>query len=352
MKTLLTLAFALSLGVLALSFQLPGRTATLGNDQGCFRALYTRNHPNASVAMIGSSRIRRGFDPDRMAKLIGLSEMGVVNLGHPGTQPLFDFEVVQEMLVKERMSPDIILAGVVPVSWRQLELERAAVGKLPFERVALSNGRVTVDGVAGAGFGTLAGLASQQEQNGLMRIWNAVTLQARRLDSHVKLALGGRSTWSTYFVAAAVDKDRPNICFRKGWERDKRLAGRRQYKNNYKTAFDGRLPEGDLDPHDFLTNPNYLAEREGLKRIAQLAQDRGIKAYAIYVPGVYTAQLPESFLESFEAEIGMALLTFPPYLRRTLGAKHYVDPTHLSPQGRQMASNWLAARLQADLGPQ
>lgn len=350
MKLLLTVAFAMALGILALSYQTPGRIAVLGNDQGCFRELYTRHHAEAKVAMIGSSRIRRGFDPDRVAAGLGLPPLGVVNLAHPGNNPLLDFEVLTEMLEKGRIDPDMILAGVVPVSWRQHEIEMEAVNKTPFPRVALSNGLATIDNVAAGGQEVLRQIAGQQEESGAMALWNSLTLNRTRLEKHIKLALGGRSTWKVFSsVSDAIDRDRPNLCFRRGWAKDQILPGRLAQKRRYENAFEGQQAIGGFDPQDFLTNPNYLTERVGLQQIAQLARSRGITAYAIYIPGVHTPQLPQDFFPRFEAEIGMALLTLPSSLLEALGTEHYSDPTHLALQGRIMASDWLATQLKPEL---
>lgn len=277
--------------------------------------------------------------------LLGLPEGGVVNLGHPGSKPLFDYDVLREMLDKERMSPKIILVGAILTSWRQHELEKGATGEIPALRVALGLGDANLEVIAGSGTAALAALVDEERQSWAMMLRDMLTLQARRLDTHIKLALRGRSTWDVFISKPYIDTERSNICFRQGWKFEQKLDHKLQAKETYRTLFEGAAPTGELDPSDFLEHPQYLAEREGLRQIAQMASTRGITAYTLYLPGVYTPQLPAVFLDRFEAEIGMPVLTFPQEFREALGSRHYTDPTHMTVDGRAIISDWLAAQL-------
>lgn len=349
MKLLLSLAFALSLGVLLFSFSLPGRVAILGNDPGYFRALYARDHPQAQVVLIGSSRMRRAFDGPHVAAGLGLPPGSVVNLGHPGSMTLFDFEVLQEMLEKDRLAPEVIFIGALSTSWQHHIMEKATGGAAPLERVALSTGQAKLMGVSGSTPPSLAALARTGEQNAAMATWNLLTLHAQRLNTHIKLALGGRSTWEVFFPNPKAARPRANQAAQTSKVPMPKRPQWQAEQDAYKAAFDGAAPTGALDPQDYLSNPNFITAREGLRGVARLAAARGIKAYALYLPGVHTPQLPDAFRTKFEAEIGMPLLTFPPQLRAALGAQHYDDATHVTAQGRIMTSDWLVEQLIPEL---
>lgn len=345
-------ALVVSLGIAVLSFSTYGQASALLGHRGCYHDLYFERQLRPKVAVIGSSRIRRGLDPTVMAEGIGHQEGAVVNLGHPLSLPLYDYSVLSGMFADGRLGEglELLLIEAIPISEAQLTLERRGAGQTPSETLTISSGPVREGFVSGGSASALLELARHQDPGVAMTAWNMMRMVGARIETHIKLALRGRSTVEVLSVESDIDQMRDTICFAARWHQAEEGGAREiAKKTHYKTHFEGKPATGAFDPNDFLDNPFFTAQRLGLRRVVDLARAHGVRVSAFYLQGVHTPDVPERFLARFEAEIGMPLLTLPADLRAELGDEKYFDHTHLGASGRQLVSQWLARAIKDDL---
>lgn len=354
MRLALAGAFLSALGVAILSLTTYGQASGLYGHQSCYHDLYFERELDAKVAVIGSSRIRRGLDPTIMAQKLQLSEGDVVNLGHPLSLPLLDHSILRDMFNDGRLGDQtkVLIVEVLPLSREQFDIERRGSGEDLLASLTISSGPVQDGFVSSASPRSLVELAKHDSPGALMTVWNAMRLFSARTEAHLKLAIRGRSTYEVFVPADDLDYSRDTICFADRWHQPGVGGGRAaQRKEHYRTNFDGRSAEGVLDPIDFLENPYYVTHRLGLRRVARLAEDEGVQIYGFYLPGVFTPDVPSDFPSRFEADIGFPLLTLPQDLREQLGEEGYFDHTHLTVAGRALVSEWLAQTISSDVTP-
>lgn len=339
-----------------------GRVAGIGNSIACYRGLYFSDPVAApKAAFIGSSRIRRGLDPDQFGAAFGWPDRAVLNFGHPGTSSAFDAAFIAEFAARDVAAGlETLVVEIYPQSHAQRTREdQAARQNRTKQDLTLTTGPAEELYYIGASWGALFRDAFRDADGVGLALWDALKLASTRIKRHVVYAIKRRTITRVFRVDADIDRSRPNACVRKAWLGD--APGGETQERLIADTIAAFAPDEtgarwrDETPDGFFTDPEHRRNRAAVARFARLGRDRGLAVYGLYLPGVGTPQPDPARLARIRAEYGIELLVPGPDLRAVLEDGLYFDNVHLNGAGRRLLTAWLAdeiaARRETAAGP-
>lgn len=339
-----------------------GQILSMPGSNACFLRLYTTLPPEARIAFIGSSRIRRGVQVDVVSKALDLPPAGVMNLGHPTDSLPLDYALMNRLTRDHPL--DVI---VFEVQARSAALEDAEYGLLPrdYAPIRLSSGEVKLKYVLGAPVRDQARLVFAVADNRLLAAWDFSRLYAERIRqfipsvvTQVKQAVLGAPQQPQGAPHPATprirNEKRAQDCFQARWDAPTETAQHGdakalRKKRLYRDFFPGWQ---DPAPLGFLTDDRFDIERAVIRDMIALAERRGATPVFLYVPSMHVPVTPD-LATAFARDFGVSLLVPPPALHAALAAeRQYYDNSHLNTAGRARFSAWLADQLRLYLPSQ
>ncbi|MEL6521317.1 MAG: hypothetical protein AAFQ66_10155 [Pseudomonadota bacterium] len=350
MRIFLILSFSAALAFIVIAGSSYGRAVGLDEDRYCLRSLYVAARPDAEIIFIGSSRIRRGVEPDILTDALNLPQGAVVNLAHPTVSLPLDYATIRD--VTNRADPKVVVFGVVPTGPDLHAAERAIDPRpsAPFD-LALSSGKVKQRYVLASSFRDQIRRAYSSADSIILGSWDAARLVANRMQNFVPAVLRGDILRALIPTKGNAYYPRDYDCMVKAWNDpdDKAQHGRPQHRERREgyLAFFGSLAEPaweDPTPLGFLDAPERSFERSVIHDLVALGKDRNFTPVFYYMPGI-NVPIDPRLPEAFEAEFGAPLLVLHNDLRVQLADGHYFDNVHLNTKGRERVTPWLATAL-------
>jgi hypothetical protein len=345
--TVLCLAFAVSVGVFALSNSKLTRIAALAHSEACQLALQTSLSARTRIAAIGSSRTRVALNPAYLSQLLGLGPEGVVNLGRPGIDPAYYYGTIADLSGDH--SFDLVMVEVLAGSDALTEAE-ATVDPRPAQfLVDLSAGAVRPSFMTGIGTHDQARRLLYDAPNVAVGLSDFFTVTADRITTTLALVRREEIYPKLYVTTSNIDPDAKMVCALRHSRDDAVLSPERRQRrqdkiDGYRALFE---TEGwvDPDPFGFLTQDSSAVDRATLREMIALSDARGFALVFYYLPGTYVPVSPE-LAPAFEAQFGVPLLIAPPALRAQLDeGQFYYDNSHLTTAGSHMFLDWLATQI-------
>ncbi|MEM8751965.1 MAG: hypothetical protein AAGF90_03215 [Pseudomonadota bacterium] len=328
-----------------------GRVSSLANSMACYRGLYFGDAlDEARAVFVGSSRIRRGLDPDAFAAAEGWPEAAVANLGHPKSSAAFDAALARELAGRAPL--ELIVIEVSPRSPEQVEREhRAARERRAAADLPLSSGVAEELFYVGASWGEMAAQVWRAAETPALGLWDLLRAGAARIERQLVYAARMRNVRQVFAADPAIDGAHGGWCMRRDWLGDEpRGELQEELITRYRDAF-GPDEAGrrwtDPAPGRYLTAPELGLARAALADLAAFGRARGIAVVGIYLPGVATPQPDPAFVDEVEAALGLPVLIPDEALRARLEDEFYDDNVHLNASGRRLLTAWLAERLRA-----
>ena len=217
------LLLALVAGVVMLVDSFAVRAGAFRNSKNCYYHLAQPQPRPTDVLIIGSSRMRRGIDPDLLASLLGVSKHRVVNLGHPGYHYDFDYALIETLLPHWRFS--LIIAEANFNSAPRQIYNSGNVGYSPDFAHFASYHQI------------LKSVSLASDQPVVLRIYDGIQLVTIKLETALRFVLTGHL--QEVLNADAPIVSRPNICWTEGFDRD--VPGGRREGQRAETA-----PQGEV----------------------------------------------------------------------------------------------------------
>jgi len=339
MRLVLWVVLACTIGLLIALDSLVVR-ATIFPDT-CFYKLARALPKEVDILIIGSSRMRRGVDPDQLAHQLGISNLRVVNFGHGGSTPDADYLILDDLLRTRTISLILVEANI------EYELDARTL-------VGFSSYAVTRYFIQFASFRQLLAIPFfQSDQPIALRLYDTISLTSAKIESELRAMRSGRVQrllWSKVNRHSDL-ADRQNICWHHRFDdpppgplADKRVRALGRHRAAFYEEHADWLDEGFFEPVLF-TNRQRRAQVDFMRRTVALAQDHGsriafvnLRRYFIWPPG------PE-FLREFDERVGAPLLVPDKQWLQTIQQDGYHDASHLAASGRTAYTTWLAEQL-------
>ena len=308
----------------------PFRIAAIANSRLCFTALYDRL-PSAQIVMLGSSRMRRGIDPDQLAAELSLDPVTVINFGMPhgssGRNHIFATEIMeraprlQTLLVEVRYKPisnakdsyaDYIYWGGFPAV--------ASIGEL---------------------WTDIESKPSQSTVMGYRDFLHAVIN---------KVELGLESIHSGRIIDVMISDDtglRNNVCWQDRFGNPDKISGKglKKEKQEFYKKHENWFDEGYADLSVLFESPAMERERFYLKKTAEDAKARGISVYFVLQPTYYNWPPSPEFKQQFEYEFGAPLIVPDKSKMKELIDAGFQDYSHLFNESRQIFTDFVVDEI-------
>jgi hypothetical protein len=334
------LLLAVVAGVVMLLDSYAIRAGAFRNSKNCYYQLAQPLPRPTDVIIIGSSRMRRGIDPNLLASLLGVSKHHVVNLGHPGYHYDFDYALIESLLPRWRFSL-IIAEANFDLTPKQV-YSSGGIGYSP-DFVHFASYHQIVASVS---------LASDRPL--VLRAYDDIQLISLKIETALRFVLTGHLQEVLSPTGEAGKMLRPNVCWSEGFDREvpRRAAEKvRQQKQALKEKFfdehDDWFEEGYSDPTLFQDKPGWN-QRNYLKRTVRLAHENDVLIAFVNLPLYFAWPPGPAFVKQFRTAIGAPLFVPSKELLYTFHAGGYHDRAHLLPPARAAFTLWLAQELSAE----
>ncbi len=335
----------------------------------CYLNLYYSLPSEVRVLLLGTSRVRRGVEPELLAESLKLPPKAVANLGHPGGSLALDYSIAERVSREQHIS--LVVFGVRAQSDRLASisklLHRAARRGEPIpemtERevrlhgwrarnrlIGLASGKVERRYVIGAPISAQARDAWRRTESPVLASWDISRLFVKKVEETIPMIFEGL----LLDLALAKQVEEPElVCHKSEWSRPEDRfqhgnAQERQSKDFHREFFlglDSRQAWVDPDPLAFLTSEATADERSWIQDLVALGEARGFRVVFLYLPRIHVPIDHERLSKEFEREFSVPLLIPSPALRARLEKSGYVDQSHLNLSGRDELTRWLGAEL-------
>jgi hypothetical protein len=332
------LLLALVVGVVMLADSFAVRAGAFRTHKNCYYRLAQPLPRPTDVLIVGSSRMRRGIDPDLLAKLLGVGNHRVVNLGHGGYFYDFDYALIETLLPYWRFS--LVIAEANFESNSRLKYYSGSIGYSPDFAHFASYRQI------------LANVSAMSDQPLALRVYDGVQLIKFKIENSLRFVLTGHLQEVLSPNADAVT--RANICWAERFDRDAEGEAVESIKERRQ-----RLREAFFDEHDDWFEPGYSdppmfvgkpgrSQATYLRRTVRLARDNDVRIAFVNLPLYFVWPPGPAFTKEFRATIGAPLLVPSKEMLYTFQNGGYHDQAHLSSAGRAAFTVWLAQQLSAE----
>jgi hypothetical protein len=337
MRLVLCLILACAIGALAALDHLAVRAGIFPDP--CFYQLARSVPREVDVFIIGSSRMRRGIDPDQLAGLLGVPITRVINFGHGGSLIDADYLIVDELLRKGNIALVLVEANIEP------DLD-------PKTLVGISSQAYSRYFLHLATFRQiLANPLIESDQPVILRLYDSVNLLFKKIESSFRFISTGRLRKLFSRKQNGDLADRPNICWHTRFDDggpnpqlNKAAKSRAKMRRQFYAEHANWFEEGYFEPTLFVDKSRRV-QIAYMRRIVQLADEHGsriaflnLRHYFIWPPG------PE-FAKEFERKIGAQILIPDKVWLQSIQEAGYRDRAHLTATGRAAFTTWLAQQL-------
>lgn len=312
-----------------------------GADSCLFR-LYSAVPEGARVMFIGSSRVRRGIEPDVMTAALGLPPTGVVNYGHPTPSLPQDLSALRRLLTSD--APDVMVFGVIPRSQalRQAEREIDPRTSAPFD-IELPGGKIKQTYLLSGRISDQVALLRERIDNPILLAWETTRLYGERIRRFIPAVLTEDILRRPLRGARRYEPDRQQDCRQKAWidpsdEAQNGSPKAREQKEAYLARF---ATFTDPDPLGYFEDPTRQIEHASIRGLIKLAAERGATPAFFYIPGI-GVPIDPGLSAAFEAKFSAPLWVPDPALRAAIEDGGYYDNSHLNIAGRALLSEWLS----------
>jgi hypothetical protein len=345
-RAVLALAFLASLGVLWVMTSPIGRSAGISNSQNCFQTLHHRTgKATPELLVIGSSRLRRGVDPDHLAEVLGFPPEHVINLAHPRTSLAYDYSVIRAQA--EAHPVRHILFEFMVRGPKLIELEKA-LDPIPSPYLPLIENRADDLFLLGGRIRDQMRLLLTSDQPALAEGWEISRLLSERLARMMTLLATRQIFPKLTRPDPRMDTARHNICAARGWseETDKQQNGTpaaRALREAYRTTF----PRQTLDGLAYFESPEFERDRRVIEAVLDFARSRNIQIAFVYLPSIHVPVKGPALSARFKEIFSAPLLIPDPRTRSAMSNGGFYDNNHLNNKGRALFAEWLAREMRS-----
>lgn len=340
MRLILVLVFVCAIGALFATDSLAIRAGIFPDT--CFYKLANEVPSEVDILIVGSSRMRRGIDPDQLASLLGVPKLRVVNFGHGGSVLDADYLLVDDLLRTRRISLVLVEANIEPKLDAKIQV---GYSTYPYTRYFIQ-------------FATLRQILVNpfvpSDQPFGLRLYDSLNLLLAKVESAARLASSGRPS---RLLSRKKNKnsdlaDRPNICWHARFEDaaasgprlQKAENGKKRRREEFYSTHADWLEDGFFMPVLFFDRERQI-QVAFMRQIVRLAEQHGSRIAFINLRQYFTWPPGPDFVKEFDEQIGAPLLVPDKEFLQTLQKSGYRDPSHLSASGRAAYTTWLAQQL-------
>jgi hypothetical protein len=308
----------------------------------CFYKLAREVPSEVDVLIVGSSRMRRGIDPDQLASLLGIPKLRVINFGHGGSVLDTDYLLVDDFLRTRKIALVLVEANIEP----KLDA-RTQVGysTYPYTRYFIQ-------------FATLRQLLVNpfipSDQPVGLRLYDSLNLLLAKMESAARSTFSGRLArllWRKKNKNSDL-ADRPNICwhtrFEDGAASEARLQkaenGKKRRREEFYATHGDWLEDGFFASVLFVDRERQI-QVAFMRQIVRLAEEHGSRIAFINLRQYFTWPPGPEFVKEFDERIGAPLLVPDKEFLQSIQQNGYRDSSHLSAAGRSAYTTWLAQQL-------
>lgn len=306
------------------------RYANAHNTHYCYWKLSDRLS-KADLVIVGSSRMRRGIDPDQLAELLSMKAKRVVNFGMPSRSMARNFVFVSDM-VESPHPPEALL---VELSYDKLAFPTSDYRDYRYQPHFAGFGAVQV---------LAEDLGSKKHQSLVLRARDFLDLVMTKIETGVASVFTGKLNETLEY---RMESERENICWRPKFDDPVKAMVKKHKKARKKfySEHDDWFDEGFADLDALFDKTSLERDRYYLKQIVRMAKARGVALYFVLLPSYYTWPPPPEFASEFEARFRVPLI-FPDKRKlKEITDGGYIDFGHLAPRGREIFTRFVADEL-------
>lgn len=301
------------------------RFASVGNSQDCAARQLIDLPQQIDVAVLGSSRIRRGISPDQLSEELGQGLSGVYNFGRPGRQIRRSESNISYLLDTGRTPKVVVLEADIDL----FRFEGSGKWNLPDPEAGYLK------------YSELFNLVPPDLEQDYGNLWSKA----------IKAKIGQTVALHVTGLTTKVQRARriPNhtVCWMNRYDREtdtKRLSRERKAEEmtaqfgNVETAFDDR----------FIGADSVAAQMElaSIERVRARLGAVGARLIVIRPNGYSEPPLSDAVVQKLQALIPEFVVP-PTDLTRTLG-KTNIDEAHFGLEGRTLFTHWLAGVIKQE----
>jgi hypothetical protein len=263
------------------------RYASLGNSQHCLFRLAARLD-DAEVVILGSSRVRRGIDPDQLAERLGKNPQRVVNFGAPGQSFARSYVIARDLLEYKHAPVEHLVVEANLTQWRT-------------PRRSYADYQVRPDFAAFASVADLFTDAGMKEgQSIVLRIRDLADMVLVKLDVALSAVMNGRLLVTLLYSPNVIDPTRTNICWARNFDGDQ-WPEEAAYQRAARDAFHATHGDWFGEGHDAMPrlfqDPTFSRDIAYLRRLVAMARQHGVMVHLVAVLDYYVWPPPPQFLE-------------------------------------------------------
>ena len=339
MRLVLVLVFVCAIGVLLAMDSIAIRAGIFPDP--CFYRLAREIPSEVDVLIVGSSRMRRGIDPDQLASLLGIPKLRVVNFGHGGSVLDTDYLLVDDLLRTRHIALILVEANIEPKLDPKTQV---GYSSYPFTRYFIQ-------------FATFRQLLTNpfipSDQPVGLRLYDSLNLLSAKIESAARSTSSGRLSrllWPRKNKNSDL-VDRPNICWHSrfddlepGPQLQKAEGHKERRRREFYSAHADWLEGGFFMPVLFVDRERQI-QVAYMQQIVRIADERGSRIAFVNLRPYFTWPPGPEFVTEFAERIGAPFLVPDKEWLQSIQQDGYHDPGHLSASGRAAYTAWLAQQL-------
>lgn len=338
----LAAVFIVSAFIAVSAYTRGGEITALVNSQSCYEDLFYETPEDVTAVLIGSSRTRRGLLPNEIGAQLGFEPGQMVNLGHPGYSPAYDYNLLER--VSSQRELELVVFEIQPKSAGLLARE-AQIYDVFEADIHLLSGDYSYVFANGVSLGAQYQRVRSGTGNTLAALWDMTHLQIQRLSRALFLIpLGYLGSGDKPVVDGEVG------CLWQEWlspEENIQLGNAKEarLREAYEDAFDMDVPSPETSHMGFFDEPQSALSRSIIQDTVALSKERGFELVFYYLPSIDLPTDRAAITARFSEDFGAPLLIPDRATRVRLNATGYVDQHHLNNSGRATLSEWMIQQL-------
>jgi hypothetical protein len=263
---IIVMLLAIGLASVALANTNAFRYASLGNSSNCFYRLSERL-PHAETIILGSSRLRRGIDPDHLGQLLSEDPQRIINFGMPRRSTARTLFIIQKLVAEAPRPPKRLVVEANRILWLADGTKYADYGYKPGFAAFASVGALIDDA------------GTKQNQSYVLRVRDFFEHLMTKLETAAAVIAHGRLVRTMFIPSNKFDKKRKNICFNNNFDENqtrKDILKQEIAKKSFFAEHENWFEFGYSNYQDIYEEPMLSREIYYMGKIVELANRHDI----------------------------------------------------------------------------